>query len=64
MGPTQMSRIGSFKKRKSLGLTYFSYNITPLLTAASIGFMDACELLVDAGADINYVPEGIRLNNL
>ena len=39
----------------------FSYNITPLLTAASIGFMDACELLVDAGADINYIPEGSAL---
>ena len=32
--------------------------MTPLLTAASIGFMDACELLVDAGADINYIPDG------
>merc|ERR1712241_971296 len=36
-----------------------SYNVTPLLTAASIGFMDACELLVDAGADIDYVAEPI-----
>lgn len=23
--------------------------------------MDACELLIDAGADINYIPEGITL---
>ena len=39
-------------------LRLLSYNMTPLLTAASIGFMDACELLVDAGADINYIPDG------
>jgi len=35
------------------------YNLTPLITAASIGFMDACELLIEAGADINYVPEAV-----
>ena len=62
MGPMLMSKIGSLKLEISLkSETTFSYNITPLLTAASIGFMDACELLIDAGADINYIPEGITL---
>ena len=32
--------------------------MTPLLTAASIGFADACELLLDNGADLNYSAEG------
>ena len=34
-----------------------SYNVTPLVTAAAIGFRAGCEELVDHGADMNYIVE-------
>jgi len=33
------------------------YNVTPLVTAAAIGFRAGCEELVDHGADMNYIVE-------